>query len=41
MALIGLQTALSELILLDIMMPDMNGYQLCQQLKLYFLSCYA
>ncbi|AFZ18612.1 response regulator [Allocoleopsis franciscana] len=33
MALIGLQTALPELILLDIMMPDMNGYQLCQQLK--------
>ncbi|HEY9834538.1 MAG TPA: ATP-binding protein [Stenomitos sp.] len=33
MALIGLQTALPELILLDIMMPDINGYQLCQQLK--------
>jgi signal transduction histidine kinase len=33
MALIGIQTALPELILLDIMMPEMNGYQLCQQLK--------
>ena len=33
MALIGLQTTLPELILLDIMMPDINGYQLCQQLK--------
>lgn len=33
MALIGMQTALPELILLDIMMPDVNGYELCQQLK--------
>lgn len=33
MALIGIKSALPELILLDIMMPDMNGYQLCQQLK--------
>lgn len=33
MALIGIQHALPELILLDIMMPDMNGYQLCQHLK--------
>ncbi|MBE9126514.1 MULTISPECIES: sensor histidine kinase [unclassified Coleofasciculus] len=33
MALIGIQTTLPELILLDIMMPTTNGYQLCQQLK--------
>ncbi len=33
MALVGIQAALPELILLDIMMPDLNGYELCQQLK--------
>lgn len=33
MALIGINSGLPELILLDIMMPDMDGYQLCQNLK--------
>ncbi len=33
MALMGIQATLPELILLDIMMPDLNGYDLCQQLK--------
>jgi len=32
-ALVIAQSALPELILLDIMMPDMDGYQVCQQLK--------
>lgn len=33
MALIGINSGLPELILLDIMMPDMDGYQLCQHLR--------
>ena len=33
MALISIQTSLPDLILLDIMMPELNGYQFCQQLK--------
>ena len=33
MALMGAQNELPHLILLDINMPDMNGYQVCQQLK--------
>jgi diguanylate cyclase (GGDEF)-like protein/PAS domain S-box-containing protein len=33
MALMGAQNALPDLILLDIKMPDIDGYELCQQLK--------
>jgi len=33
MALMGIEKALPQLILLDIMMPQMNGYELCQHLK--------
>ncbi|HEY9651145.1 MAG TPA: response regulator [Coleofasciculaceae cyanobacterium] len=33
MALIGISSGLPEVILLDIMMPDMDGYHLCQHLK--------
>lgn len=33
MALMGIEKALPQLILLDIMMPQMDGYQLCQHLK--------
>ena len=33
LALMGVRAAPPDLILLDINMPDMNGYQVCQQLK--------
>ena len=33
MALMGVQATLPNLILLDINMPDMDGYEVCQKLK--------
>lgn len=33
MALIAARSALPQLILLDINMPEMNGYEVCQKLK--------
>ena len=39
LALAGIQAAPPDLILLDIMMPDMDGYEVCQQLKSNQLTC--
>ena len=33
MALTAIEAALPDLILLDIMMPDISGYEICKQLK--------
>lgn len=33
MALMGLQSTLPDLIILDIILPEMNGYEVCKQLK--------
>jgi len=33
LALKGIHKSIPDLILLDIMMPDINGYKVCEQLK--------